>query len=121
MEEHQNVSWGYPKGLYAKTVYYGIPIVKAAVVVGVVVFELQLRTRIFPDDWIWQFILFFLLSVILTVWLMLPSKAGGSNARAVMYFHRKRKHKYWSIERNAYPRYQTPEVNKSRFFGKGLK
>ena len=49
-EENQQPegNWGLPRGLYTQVKYYGIPIMKAFIIVGSFVFPLQFRDLLFP-------------------------------------------------------------------------
>lgn len=105
-EEQQQISggnWGMPRGLYYKAKYYGIPIMKAFILAGSFVVPLQLRDLFFPPDQEAKFLLTTACSVILTIYWMLPSPAGGSNLWAFIHAHRRTKRRYYSIDKNCYP------------------
>ena len=102
-QETNNMTWGMPRGLYQQVKYYGIPILKAGFVAMTFILGLQLSGSVFPVDQPIQFIVCLILMTILSFFLILPSRSGGTNAMAIFYFHIKRKKRYISIDRNAYP------------------
>ena len=41
--QQQEGNWGLPRGLYTQVKYYGVPVMKAFIIVGSFVFPLQFR------------------------------------------------------------------------------
>ncbi|QGX47375.1 hypothetical protein GPZ88_10125 (plasmid) [Streptococcus ruminicola] len=102
-QDNHNYSFSIPRGVYRELKYYGVPVMKAGVIVVTFLLGLQLSGTVFPTDQFFQFVLNDILMTILAFYLVLPTKAGGSNFRAIAYFHIKRKKRYFSIERGGYP------------------
>lgn len=121
MNNNDFSGYGFPKGLYAKAKYYGVPILKTGVVGGAFIVTLMMKDRLFPITWTWQPIVSAILNTLCAFYLVLPTNAGGSNYNAVLYWHRSlfKKKKYWSIDRNCYPEYVTPNPHRKKsFFGR---
>lgn len=108
-------SWGMPRGLYEEIKYYGFPVLRAGVVAGAFIFGLQMNGRIFPPEQQLEFLIFLILITALAFYLILPTTAGGTNFNAILYFHMKRKKRYYSIDRNAYPDANVTVKRKRRF------
>lgn len=111
-------TWGMPRGLYQTVKYYGVPVVKAGFVAMSFIGSLQMSGTIFPADQPIQFLTCVALITILALYLILPTNAGGTNAMAVFYFHFKRKKKYLSIDRNAYPEVENKRMKRRRLIGR---
>ena len=75
--QQQEGNWGLPRGLYTQVKYYGVPIMKALIIVGSFVFPLQFRDIFFPRGQELKFLINLICTMTLTIYWMLPSSSGG--------------------------------------------
>ena len=97
--------WSVPRGYYSKLKYYGINIQKGFISFASFMTSLQLQNRVFPHEQTFQFILFVILFNILVIYLLLPTRTGGTNSNAIWYFLTHRKKTYDCIDCNIYPEF----------------
>lgn len=110
----EQLGWGMPKNFYAKVKFYSVNITKGVFLVAVLLFTLQLNGSLFPVDQPLQYLAFILITNLLAIYLILPTSAGGTNFNAIFCFLIRRKHKYFSIDRNVYPTYLGHTAKKKR-------
>lgn len=105
--------WGteIPRGYYKKLSLMGVPIGKGIIIGLVVIGCFNLNGTVFPKGQGLQFFLFMVLSIIMTIYLMIPTKGGFTNAHAILRGHVPKK-LYYAIERNNYP--SLPDTPKNR-------
>jgi len=101
--QQQEGSWGLPRGLYIQVKYYGIPIMKAFIIVGSFVFPLQFRDLLFPRGQELKFLLNLICTMTLTIYWMIPTPSGINNFWEFIHAHRRTKKRYYPIDKNCYP------------------
>lgn len=101
--QQQEGNWGLPRGLYTQVKYYGIPIMKAFIIVGSFVFPLQFRDIFFPRGQELKFLINLLCTMTLTIYWMIPSSSGGNKFWEFIHAHRRTKKRYYPIDMNCYP------------------
>ena len=69
--QQQEGNWGLPRGLYTQVKYYGVPIMKAFIIVGSFVFPLQFRDIFFPRGQELKFLINLLCTMTLTIYWMI--------------------------------------------------
>ena len=85
--QQQEGNWGLPRGLYTQVKYYGVPVMKAFIIVGSFVFPLQFRDIFFPRGQELKFLINLLCTMTLTIYWMIPSSSGGNKFWEFIHAH----------------------------------
>ena len=78
-ENHQQEgNWGLPRGLYTQVKYYGVPLMKAFIIVGSFVFRYNSGIYFFPRGQELKFLINLICTMTLTIYWMILSSSGGN-------------------------------------------
>lgn len=98
-EDYQ--TYGVPRDFYTSVKWLGMKVVDIVIVVGAPVLAMQFTGsgRVFPQEQVWQYILFVCLTFFIALFLVLPHNGGKNNFSAIRIFVMRRRRKYLSIGR----------------------
>ncbi|EPT35483.1 DUF5592 family protein [Streptococcus agalactiae] len=90
-------SYGVPRDIYAKIKILGIFLMDIVFVSLTGVLAFTFGMKLFPPQEWPIFLVFWLLSVTLVIYLLLPIRGGKKNWQSILLFFRRRRKRYISI------------------------
>lgn len=93
-----NDKYGVPRDIYTKVKIIGLFMLDIVFVGGSGIVSLMVATKVFPkSQWIQMFV-FILLTMVLALYLILPTNGGKKNWNSMYLYFRRRKRRYISVD-----------------------
>ena len=98
---YENRPYGFPRDLFASVKLYGIRLFSLMFVFGAPLAAMQFTGggKVFPKEQTVEYILFVILTFIISLYLMFPFNGGKNNLHAIRIFLTRRRKNYHSIDR----------------------